>query len=340
MKIETGPVRCIVLTCARLSRHTGQPSQRFAAPLAGYPGGEVMRVLVAAVHAHCGELGSWALGQILGALGQPCYVSSREQLAGITAGEGSISEGSGCWGCMERAHTLGTLQLGAWTPVPFGSHPLQRIDPGPCALLALPATAFEPKLRSAEQARETTAALSSLARLGFDPGEKFAAACMWVVEADGGRDQLLLSNCAWALSLLKVGSGAQQCQLLFQSAFAAGVSAAAAPQPFVWVCLSMLLHCVVCLQRCPLERWQALLALLRWEDLSDPGRQSVHWLTSFLLVREQHGDGAAPLPAGLLQRAVEEVQTRAHAVHRSRPEPGLLTAVTVEVGHTLFEGIW
>lgn len=102
----------------------------------------------------------------------------------------------------------------------------------------------------------------------------------------------------------------------------------------------MLLHCVLCLQRCPLERWQALLALLRWEDLTDPGRQSVHWLTSFLLVREQHGDGAVPLPAGLLQRAVEEVQTRAHAAHRSRPEPGLLTAVTAELGHNLFEGIW
>ncbi|GAB4823409.1 hypothetical protein N2152v2_010455 [Parachlorella kessleri] len=63
--------------------------------------------------------------------------------------------------------------------------------------------ALEPRLASGQRAREVTAAMDGLAKLGCDPGEGFARACMAVVEADGGKDKALVSTVARSLAVLK-----------------------------------------------------------------------------------------------------------------------------------------
>ncbi|GAB4821283.1 hypothetical protein N2152v2_008329 [Parachlorella kessleri] len=92
--------------------------------------------------------------------------------------------------------------MGAWGLAQFfGSLGYLSFSPR-VQILADLVAALQDKLQPGH-AREATAALTGLAKLGVDPGEEFCAACMAVVEADGGRDQLLLVQAAWALGVAK-----------------------------------------------------------------------------------------------------------------------------------------
>lgn len=73
-----------------------------------------------------------------------------------------------------------------------------------CAALLHAPAALQQELVGPQQAREATAALLGLGKLGLDPGEKFAAAIMRLVEADGGRDPGLLAFTAWTLAICEV----------------------------------------------------------------------------------------------------------------------------------------
>lgn len=73
-----------------------------------------------------------------------------------------------------------------------------------CAALLHAHAALQQELVGPQQAREATAALLGLGKLGLDPGEKFAAAIMRLVEADGGRDPGLLAFTAWTLAICEV----------------------------------------------------------------------------------------------------------------------------------------
>lgn len=178
------------------------------------------------------NLAAWDLARLLGALGHLSYSPRIQVLADLVAGgwmgtgigpsadwvgpncqsfAGTASEGgakcrsvklhckaaltakSSC-ACALHACLYLRLCFTCWPSRTYPEHHLTFV----------PAAALEPHLVGAKSAREVTAAVAGLVRLGADPGPSFAAACMAVVRADGGRDQSLLSHLAWGLAAFKV----------------------------------------------------------------------------------------------------------------------------------------